>query len=470
MPENEKQKLKRGMGLFDLVLFNIVAIVGLRWASLAAGAGPSSLVLWIGALILFFIPSALVVAELSSRYPQEGGVYVWTRKAFGEFEGFICGFCYWVNNLIYYPNLLIFLSLIFLYVGGARFLHLEKSAAYSAIFSLVVLWIAIIMNMVGLKTGKWLQNLGGLGTWIPAMLLVIGAGAAYYKFGSANQFAGVMMPNFTSLGTLSVFANLCFGFAGLELQATMGEEIENPRRNIPRAIFLSGIIIAGIYILATTSLLIILPFKDVNIISGVIQVIAKVGEKLSLLWIVPLIAFLMTAGGMGGCGAWLSGTARIPFVLGIDSYLPEWLGRVHPKWGTPANAIFTQGCFSTVFILMTLGSKVSDAYHMLIDATMVLYFIPYIYMFLAFIALKLKKGEEIKDEKEDQNEKPPFNFPVWLGFIGLFTTALAIYLGIAPPDDVQNVGIYELKVIGGSLAFVFLGIIIYWVGKKKKEN
>lgn len=482
----KKEKLlKKGMGLWDLALFNIVAIVGLRWTAMAAGEGPSSLLLWAAAMFFFFIPSALVVVELSSRYPQEGGIYVWTKEPFGEFEGFMCGYCYWINNLIYYPNLLIYLSATFLYTGGSRFLHLEENPVYAVAFSLIVLWIAIILNMVGIKTGKWLHNLGGLSSWIPVFLLMAAGGVALWRYGSANVFAGNLIPDFKTFGSLSVFSALCFGFAGLELQACMGEEIENSKKNIPRAVFISGMIIASIYILATASLLVILPSGEINMISGVVQVIAKAGEMTGMSWIAPVIALLITIGGIGGCGAWLSGTARIPYVLGIDKYLPAWLGEVHPKWGTPANAILIQGVFSTLFILMTVNTSVKESYQMLVNATLILYFIPYIYMFLAFIAVKLKRTHsgssdllkpesEICNEDSDMSEgkkgDKAFNYPWWLGLAGLLSTALAIVISLEPPKDAGDPGIYLLKLVGGSLGFILLGAVVYLRGAKQKTD
>ncbi|MCD4786430.1 MAG: APC family permease [Candidatus Eremiobacteraeota bacterium] len=482
MQNGEKKKLKRSMGLSDLVMFNIVAIVGLRWVAIAAGNGPQSIFLWFVAFLLFFIPSAFIVMELSSRFPQEGGIYVWTRQAFGEFDAYMCGFCYWVNNLIYYPSLLIFLSGIFLYVAGTKFLHLDNNPVYAVIFSLIALWFVVIMNMVGLKTGKWIQNLGSLGSWIPALFLIVAGVVAYFTSGSANTFSGNLIPDFKSILVIAVISKLCFGFAGFELQSCMGEEIEKPRINIPRAIIISGIVITVIYILGTTSLLVILPSKDINIISGVIQVIAKVGEKVGILWITPILAFLITLGGLGGCGACLSATARIPFVIGIDRYLPEWIGRVHPKWGTPANAILVQGIFSTVFILMALGGNLKDSYLALLDATIVLYFIPYIYMFLSFIVIKMKDKksgkkspgiDKLQDVSDNQDEKPAgkqFDFPLWLGVLGLITTVGAILLAIAPPPDMKNVGLYELKVVGGSVLFILIGIILFFTAKKKNKK
>lgn len=471
MAGGQKEKLKKAMGLFDLVLFNVVAIVGLRWTALAAGAGPSSIILWIAAMIFFFIPSALIVTELSGKCPCEGGIYVWTRRAFGDFHGFVCGFFYWVNNLIYYPNLLIFLGGVFLYVGGEKYLYLEDNSLYAATFSMIVLWIAILVNMVGLKTGRWLQNLGSLGSWIPAGVLITVAGISWYKFSSATDFSANMMPDPGSFKTISIFANLCFGFAGMELAACMSEEIKDPRKNIPRAIFVSAAAISLIYILGTAALLVALPAQKINVISGVVQVIAEIGRRVNVFWIGPVIALFITIGGLGGCGAWLSGTARVPFVIGIDHYLPPWMARVHPRWGTPANAILVQGVVSSVFIIMSaIGSTVKETYTILIDATIILYFIPYLYLFASFLRFK-KMPHLIESQPQQETEilegcnmegaPVKFNYHPILGYMGLITTAIAIILALIPPDDAKSKLVYEFKVVGGVLFFWVVGWIIF---------
>lgn len=450
MKTDQKKNLKKSLKLFDLVMFNVVAIVGLRWTAMAAGAGPSSLVLWLIALLLFFIPSALIVVELSSAYPQEGGFYVWTKEAFGDFHSFLSGFFYWVSNLFYFPNLLIFEAGIFLYVFGVKFLYLENNGLFVGAFSLVMLWITVIVSMIGVKTGKWLQNIGSLGAWLPAGVVVVVAALAWWKFGSANAFSGNMMPTFTKLSTISVFASLCFSFAGMELQSCMSEEIENPAKNIPMAVFISGIAIALIYIFTTLALLVSLPSKEVSVISGVIQVISKVAQKVRIFWIGPLVALAMSLGGIGGLGAWLSGTARIPFVIGIDNYLPEWFSRVHPKWGTPSNSILFLGIFSSIFIIMSsIGSTVKESYLILVDATLILYFVPYLYMFYAFVVLKKKAN------------KGAFNFPAWLGYLGMLTTVFAIVMATIPPPETKNIFFFEAKVFGGVIFFFALAFFLF---------
>ena len=158
---------RRALGLRDLVLFYVVVTLSLRWLPLAAAAGPSTIVIWLMGVVVIFLPLALCVMELSSRYPQEGGMYVWSKRAFGDFAGFLTGWIYWTSNLPYFPVLLYFAASNALYVGGKRWHSLQSSPSFFIGFSIVGLALALVVNIVGLNVGKWLNNLGAIGTWIP---------------------------------------------------------------------------------------------------------------------------------------------------------------------------------------------------------------------------------------------------------------------------------------------------------------
>ena len=159
-PETQVPALPRTMGLRDLVLFNIVAVLSLRWVATAAAAGPSSVTLWILAALFFFIPQGLAVSHLAGRYPNEGGIYYWTKREFGEAHGFLCGWCYWVNNILYYPNLLMSTAVVGTYVIGRGGSGMENDWSYVLPATLGALWLAVGINIVGLQTGRWLQNVG----------------------------------------------------------------------------------------------------------------------------------------------------------------------------------------------------------------------------------------------------------------------------------------------------------------------
>jgi len=262
-------KLVRALRLRDLILFNLVAVLGLRHLGTTAKFGPGSLLMWLIAAVFFFIPQGLAVIELSSRFPNEGGIYFWTKRALGEGHGFLCGWCYWINNVLYYPNLLISAAVIATFIFGKDGSGLSDNWAYVLPMTLGTLWIATLINIVGLDTGKWLQNAGGVGTYVPGLILILLGVYGAMTAPPANEFSvATLKPDLNNVPALNLLASIAFAFAGLELASTMGDEVENPRRNLPRSIFISAPLIAVVYIVGTAAVLWRLPNKDVNIVSS----------------------------------------------------------------------------------------------------------------------------------------------------------------------------------------------------------
>jgi amino acid transporter len=456
-------ELIRALKVRDIVLFNVVAIVGTRWISLAAATGPSSVSLWILALILFFIPQSVAVIHLSRKYPVEGGVYEWAKVEFGDFHGFVAGWCYWANNLVYYPSLLISVAAIAPYiVPGASMAAPGK--LFIAMASLIILWIAIGFNVVGLKIGKWVQNIGAIGTFVPILVIASLAGIIIYFGKSQTHFSfSNILPTKLDYGTLSFWSSMCFGLAGLELAAVMSGEIVDAKKTIPRATYLSGIAIVFVYLVGTISLLVGLSSKDVNLVTGLVQSIQALEAKTGLRYLTNASALLVTLAGIGGAGAWLAGSARILFVTGIDSYLPRSFGKVHPKWKTPYVAILFQGVVTTVFLLMSfIGSSTEQAYLVLVDATIIVYFIPYIYIFLA----------SVKSIRRDSaaNIGRRNTMKAILSVVGGVTTIAAILLTLFPPDAGGNPVLFLAKTLLGSLAFVAFGIVVFLYAKKNNSK
>jgi glutamate:GABA antiporter len=460
--------LERALKTRDIVLFNVAAIVGMRWVALAAAAGPSSLFLWVLAALLFFIPQGLTVMALSTAIPEEGGLYVWTTKAFGPRQGFLAGWLYWASNVLYFPTLTLSTVVFALYIFGLRYAGLEQSSWYAAGSSLVLLAIALAFNIVGLKTGRWVQNIGGLAQWLPSGVLLVVGLLALFRFGSATPItAASLIPNFGQLSTVLFFANLCFGFAGLELAPTLAGEVVEPRRTFPRAIVISGLTIAACYLLGTISLLWALPKAEISIISGVNQAVTKAGARVGLSWLGSPTALLMTLAGLGGIGAWLIGNARLLFVGGLDRYLPPVFGKTHPRWKTPHVAMLVQGLLSALFILAaTQGESVKAAYLKLVNATLIVYFIPYMYMFAAAIRLRREIGAT------------PEAIPVpggrlgsmLVNGVGFLTTVVAIVLALIPPADTQNRSSWFLQVFVGSFGFLAAGFVLYAMAVRRRAS
>ncbi|MCL4540674.1 MAG: APC family permease [Bacteroidetes bacterium] len=454
-------ELIRALKVRDIVLFNVVAIVGIRWISIAAATGPSSISLWLLALVLFFVPQAVAVIYLSKKYPIEGGVYEWAKVEFGDFHGFVAGWCYWANNLVYYPSLLISVAAIasFIVPGGSG---LASNKIFIASVSLVVLWTAIGFNVVGVKIGKWVQNIGAIGTFGPIIVIAALAGIIVYLGKSQTHFSFAnMLPTKLDYGTLSFWSSMCFALAGLELAAVMSGEIVDAARTIRKATYLSGVAVVLVYLVGTVSLLIGLPAKDVNLVTGLVQSIHKLEIETGVRYLTNISALLITLAGIGGAGAWLAGSARILFVTGIDNYLPSAFGKVHPTWKTPHVAIIFQGLIATAFLLMSfIGASTEQAYLVLVDATIIVYFIPYIYIFLAAIRIFRREARETPGSKS--------MLKIIVSSIGGVTTAAAIVLTLFPPEAGGNPLLFLIKSLGSSLAFVAVGVIIFWVAKRRK--
>jgi amino acid transporter len=465
-------KLVRALKLRDLVLFNLVAVLGLRHLGTTAKFGAGSLLMWLIAAVFFFIPQGLAVIELSSRFPKEGGIYFWTKRALGEGHGFLCGWCYWINNVLYYPNLLISAAVIATFIFSKNGTGLSDNWTYVLPVTLGTLWIAVLINIVGVGAGKWLQNAGGIGTYVPGLVLILLGIYGAISAPPANEFAlGSLKPDLNNLPALNLLASIAFAFAGLELASTMADEVENPRRNLPRSIFISGPLIAVAYIIGTAAVLWQLPNKDINVVSGFLQAIKAGADKISptLGWVAALCAALYTIGNLGSVGAWLIGPARVAFVIGLDRYFPKAFGAVHPRWHTPYVAILVQATLATIFLLLSVlgkGTNVEDVYLILLDTQILIYFIPYLYLFVVFL-IHRRRGES----SSEVVLAPGGSIGAWLtGLSGMIVTLFAMIIATIPPPDVVDSLLFRLKVIGGAFGFVALGGLIYWCARLRTRR
>ena len=452
--------LHRALGTFDLVLLNVSAIVGLRYLSIAAQMGPSSLTLWLLGLITFLIPAALTVLELSSRLPGEGGMYLWSKAAFGELHAFIAGWSYWIANLVFFPSLLLFGAGAFLYIHGGSWLKLADDPIYNGAFCLSILWLAILLNIAGLERAKWLQNLGAVATWIIGALVLCGGILAWRRFGAATSInAQALVPNFGSLPTIAGFATMALAYSGLELGPILGGEIKNPRRTIARALLIACVAIAVLYIAGTAALLMALPAREINTISGIPQALTAVAQRAGVPLFGMIAAALITLSQIGSLGAWITGTARLPFLFGLDRYLPRALGAVHPVSGAPHVALLTQGILATLVLLTAIsGSAIHEAYLMLIDMTVILSFLPLLYMFAALPVLRRRAS----GLPGDIALIPGGLLTCWLvGGTGFVITLLALVLAMVPPADSPSPTLFAIKVIGGSVVLIIVGLIFY---------
>jgi amino acid transporter len=464
---NQKSQLRRAMGFWDVLLFNIAAVLGPRWIAAAAHNGTSSISLWVLAAVLFFLPMSLIIVELATRFPSEGGLYVWSKEAFGDFHGFVAGWSYWVYTFFYFPGLLSASVAMSVFIGGPKFEYLASNKWYLFYASLALLAVAVVLNLIGLNIGKWLQNAGGVSTYVPLLMLVGIASYLGFHHGSSTAFSiKAAMPHW-DWDTVNFWSNIAFAFTGIELVCAMSDEVRDPRKTFPRAIYASALLIAGIYILATIALLGILPAEKVDVRMGVFQAISGGSTIVWIAWFGILAALLVTVGNAGGVGATVAGVARVPFVVGIDRYLPAFFGKIHPKWKTPYISILIQaGISALVLCLSQIKSDPKEAYQSLVDIAVILYFIPFLYMFACFIKLAYRPD---RAASASFVLVPGGKVGVWTaGSLGFLITLGSMIIAVIPPGDVHNKFAFEAKIVGATVVSVGVGLVLYWRGARSK--
>jgi glutamate:GABA antiporter len=452
-------RLIRALGRRDLVLLFVVAVFNLNVVPSIAANGGVTVWLWIVSLLLFFFPQGIAVIELAHRYPGEGGVYLWAKEVFGDFHGFLSGWCYWTNNMLYVPTVMLYFVGVSVYVMGPAHQGLADNKLFASITSLTLLALLTLFNILGLGVGKWVNNLGAIGTFMAAAVL-IGLGIVIWsRFGTALTTADFAIPANPKF-VLNSFGVICFGLVGLELASVMGDEIQDPSRTLPGAVAWGGVISGALYLGATLTLLIAIG-KNVNVLQGVVQAVSHMAGRVGVGWISIPFAIMLSLSIAGIGSAWIGGCARIPFVAGLDSYMPSWLGNVHPRYATPYAALIVQGIVSAVLVILNFsGAGVQETFQKLLSLAVVLQLVPFVYAF----------GALVKFAITEVNPKGQYGRVTMFlaGMSGLLTTILGIALVFFPAQQITSLWQYELWMFGGTLFFVGLAAFFFFVYGRRK--
>ena len=460
-PEAESTHLKRVLGRRDLVLLFVVAVFNLNVVPSIAANGGVTIWLWIVALVLFFWPQGIAVIELAHRYPGEGGVYLWAKEVFGDFHGFLSGWCYWTNNMLYVPTVMLYFVGVSVFVLGPGHSALADNKVFALLASLGLLTLLTVANIVGLGVGKWLNNVGAIGAGFTAAVL-IGLGlVVYFKFGTTVTGADFHIPADPKF-VLNSFGVICFGLVGLELASIMGDEIQEPQRVLPGAVAWGGVLSGLLYIGATLTLLIAVDKSHINVLQGIVQAVTHMASQVGVSWIVAPFAFLLSLSIAGIGSAWMGGSARIPFVAGLDSYMPSWLGKVHPKYSTPHAALIVQGVVSMLLVVINFAAAggVQEAFQTMLSIAVVLQLIPFLYMFAALLKIALNGAQSEGHYKRGTL--------ILAGASGLLTTSIAIIVAFFPASKVTSIWRYETTMFGLTLFFVGLAAFFFFVYGRRK--
>jgi amino acid transporter len=462
-PEANPPHLKRVLGRRDLVLLFVVAIFNLNVVPSIAANGGVTVWLWIVSLLLFFWPQGIAVIELAHRYPGEGGVYLWAKEVFGDVHGFLSGWCYWTNNMLYVPTVMLYFVGVSVFVLGPSHQALADNKLFTLIVAMTLLALLVVLNIVGLGVGKWVNNLGGIGTSVAAAAL-IGLGLVIWlRFGTTLSAADFRIPSNPRF-VLNSFGVICFGLVGLELASVMGDEIQDPRRTLPGAVAWGGVLSGLLYIGATLTLLVAVSKDEISVLQGIVQAVSHMAQKVGVGWFVAPFALLLSLSIAGIGSAWLGGSARIPFVAGLDSYMPAWMAKVHPRYATPYAALIVHASVSMMLIIMNFtGAGVQETFQKMLSLAVVLQLIPFLYMFGAL--LKLAANDSGGEGYYSQATL------IFAGLSGLVTTILGIALAFFPAQQITSLWSYEAWMFGGTVFFIGLAAFLFFIyGRRKAQH
>src|SRR5580658_4364008 len=389
--------------------------------------------------------------------PGEGGLYLWTKEGYGDFHGFLCGWCYWVTNMFFVPSLLFYVTGVTTYiVGGSNAAQLNDSRFFFFFLTVSLLWITVLANVGGLGVGKWVNNIGGIGALtIGGALIIMGAVVAAEHRGLMHWKD--LAPGGPEALPLSSFGVLCLALVGMELGPIMGDEVRDPQRTIPRSVAWGGSLSALLYVGCTLALLMAVPQSQIAVVQGLLQAIDKMSASFGLGWILLPLAVLMAASIAGSTSAWVSGSARILFVCGLDRYLPKALGKIHPRYHSPHVALIMFGFLATSIIAMSfIGASVQEAYLTLLDLAVALQMISYIYLFLSLLKRAFSKSSAPRY----------FRRPVLqlASVAGLCMAALGFAMAFVPSRQISSIASFELKMVL-TLGFILAlasGLFLYY--------
>jgi amino acid transporter len=458
--------LKRALGLRDVALFMVTAGCSLQWAATAAAAGPSSLVVWVLGGLVMFLPLSVCVVFMSSRHPDHGGLYVWSKLAFGPFVGFMTGWTYWTANLPFFSGMLYFVAGSALFFGGERGALAGASPAYFIGFSIGALILAVVLNLRGLTAATWLTSAGAVARWVGTLLLVVLGLSVVATFGAATSIdRAALVPGF-HIADIVFWSTIAFAWTGPEAASFMAGEIRDPQRTVPRAFAIAAPMIAGVYLLSTASVLVSTPSEHVNALYGVMDAIASDAHRLGFAWLIPLGAACLVLDRLGSVCAWLGAVARIPFVAGLDQYLPRSFARLHPRYGSPTTSLWVQAALAAAFtVLGQAGQSVRSAYNVLVAMMVVATLLPFVPLFAA--AIRLSFGTPVAGEVRIPGGRVTV---IFMALVGLATTLGAIALAFVPPADEDHPVLVVLKLAAMTLLVLLGGAAVYGSGRARARR
>lgn len=454
-------KIKRKvLTSFNLIMINVIAVASLRTLPIGAEFGASVIFYYLLAAIAFFIPVALVTAELATGWPSTGGIYVWVREAFGKRSGFFIIWLQWLYNVIWYPTILSFVAATITYLFDPT---LADNKTYLLVTVLIMFWASTVVNFFGMKISSLVSTIGALvGTIIP-MLFIIVLGVIWLVSGKPLAISfdhQNLLPQFDHAKNIAFFTGILFGLVGIEMSAMHAGDVKNPKRDYPIALIYSVIIVVVLLMFASLAITLVIQPSQLNLLSGVMHAFTLFFEALHMAWIVPILALLIAFGAFCQIATWVIGPTKGLLVASQDGVIPAVFAKVN-KHGVPVTILIAQAVVVTLLSFMfVLFPKINSSYWVLTAMTSQLSLIEYCLLFVAFIYLRYKKAHVERAFRVPAGKFGAF-FLAGLGFV---TCALAIIFGFFPPNDFASGDLWKFEtiLICGTIVFGILPFVIYY--------
>ncbi|HST22283.1 MAG TPA: APC family permease [Blastocatellia bacterium] len=459
--EQRSTVFKKELGLTDLALTQILFIVGLPWVGTAGKLGPSHIIFWLLAILLFYLPSAGVVIYLNRLMPLEGGLYQWAKLGFNELMGFMVAWNLWLFVILNTSEIGIQAATSLSYALGPRAAWMAGSKWFIALLSSVIIGLLVLVATLGLGVGKWVHKAGAV------MMLIIFATILLlpilnFARGNISEYRplATAVPTF-SLFSLNILGKLGFGaLGGFEYVAIHAGECRDPVRAISRSVVVAAPIIAVMFILGTSSVLALIPPGDIDLIGPIPQVLS-VGFRTfgAISYIVPvtIMAFLWIR--IAQSSVQFTGNTRLPMVAGWDHLLPEWFTRLHSKYKTPVNSILFIGAVTlAIGLIGMIGVGQQEAFQLLWNASGVFYALTYLVMFaIPLFGLKAVGAR----------------LPLWLkvaSLSGLLMTILYVGLSVFPIVQVESRLAFAVKIATVIIGANLIGAAVFLFAKSRRLN
>lgn len=454
---------KRVLSVFSLVMINVIAVDSLRTLPITAKLGVTLVSYYLLAAFIFFIPVALVAAELATAYPHTGGIYIWVREAFGKRVGFITIWLQWIYNVVWYPTILAFIAATIAYLFAP---HLANDKFFILTTILILFWLFTLLNCYGMKISSLVSSIGAsLGTLVP-MIGITCLGLLWMMQGRPIEisYSSTWLPDFSSIGNLSLFSAVLFGLLGMEMSAVHAEEVKNPQKDYPRALFFSTIIIFSTLVLGSLAIITVVPAEKLSVVSGLIDAYAIFFDAYHMPWMTQLTALFIIIGGVSGVSAWIIGPTKGLLVAARDGSIPETFAQIN-RHGVPVKLLITQGLiFTFLSSIFVLVDSINEAYWILSDLCSQMALLVYVFMFSAAIKLRYSQPNQPRAYKI-----PGGNIGMWVvASLGIICCVATILIGFVPPTQIPigNIYLFETFLIGGLILFV----LIPWLLAKKNEE